>query len=252
MNQPAARYPSLAGKVALVTGGASGIGGALVRAFADQGAKVGLLDFDRDAGTALAASLGAAARFEAADLRDLDALPQAIARIRAALGPIDILVNNAARDDRHSIAEVTPAYWRERFATNLDHQFFATQAVCSEMAARGGGAIVNMGSISWLASDDNFAAYKTAKSAVVGLTRALARELGPKRIRVNSVMPGWIMTERQIELWLTPEGEQELLRRQCLKRKLVPDDIARVVLFLASDEASAVTAQSWIVDGGWV
>lgn len=252
MDQTVARYPSLAGKVALVTGGASGIGAAIVRGFAGQGSKVGFLDFDRAAGAALAASLDAAAHFEAADLRDLAALPEAIGRVRAALGPIDILVNNAARDDRHSIADVTPDYWRERFATNLDHQFFASQAVCAEMAARGGGAIVNMGSISWLVSDDNFVAYKTAKSAVAGLTRALARELGPKRIRVNSVMPGWIMTERQIELWLTPDGEQELLRRQCLKRKLVPDDVARVVLFLASDEASAVTAQSWIVDGGWV
>ncbi|HZB90093.1 MAG TPA: SDR family oxidoreductase [Stellaceae bacterium] len=252
MDHLGATYPSLVGKVALVTGGATGIGAAIVRAFAAQGTKVGFLDFDRAAGAALAAALGPVAHFEPADLRDLDALPQAIARVAAALGPIDILVNNAARDDRHTIAEVTPAYWRERFASNLDHQFFAAQAVAAEMAKRGRGAIVNLGSASYLASHDSFVAYKTAKSAVVGLTRALARELGERGIRVNSVVPGWIMTERQIEKWLTPAGEQELLRRQCLKRKLVPEDIARVVLFLASDEASAVTAQSWFVDGGSV
>jgi NAD(P)-dependent dehydrogenase (short-subunit alcohol dehydrogenase family) len=248
----AARYPSLAGKVALVTGGATGIGAAIVRGFAAQGSKVGLIDFDREAGAALAAALGPAVRFEAADLRELALLPEAIERLRAALGPIDILVNNAARDDRHKIAEVTPEYWRERFATNLDHQFFAAQAVVEDMAAKGGGAIVNLGSTSYLAGEDNFVAYKTAKSAVVGLTRALARELGPRGIRVNSVVPGWIMTERQIALWLTPAGEEALLRRQCVKRKLVAEDVARVVLFLASDEAAAVTAQSWLVDGGLV
>jgi NAD(P)-dependent dehydrogenase (short-subunit alcohol dehydrogenase family) len=250
MDQAGARYPSLAGKVAVVTGGASGIGAAIVRAFAAQGTKVGFLDFDRDAGAKLAASLGPSVQFEPVDLRDLAALPQAIVQLRAALGPIDILVNNAARDDRHKVEEVTPAYWRERFASNLDHQFFAAQAVAGDMAAKGAGAIVNLGSASYLMSHDSFVAYKTAKSAVVGLTRALARELGPRGIRVNSVVPGWIMTERQIELWLTPEGEKELLRRQCLKRKLVPEDIARAVLFLASDEASAITQQNWLVDGG--
>jgi D-xylose 1-dehydrogenase len=252
MTTETARYPSLAGKVAIVTGGATGIGAAIVRAFAAEGSKVGFIDFDREAGAALAQALGPAVAFEAADLRELKLLPEAIARLRAALGPADILVNNAARDDRHKVAEVTPEYWRERFATNLDHQFFAAQAVVEDMAAKGGGAIVNMGSTSYLAGEDNFVGYKTAKSAVVGLTRALARELGPRGIRVNSVVPGWIMTERQIALWLTPAGEEALLRRQCLKRKLVPEDVARVVLFLASDEAAAVTAQSWLVDGGLV
>jgi D-xylose 1-dehydrogenase len=252
MEKATARYPSLVGKVALVTGGATGIGAAIVRAFAEVGSKVGFLDFDRESGAALAASLGGSVHFEPADLRELDALPAAIARVRTALGPIAILVNNAARDDRHDLAQVTPAYWRERFAANLDHQFFAAQAVADDMAAAGGGAIVNLGSASYLASHESFVAYKTAKSAVVGLTRALARELGPRGIRVNSVVPGWIMTERQIKLWLTPEGEKELLHRQCLKRKLVPEDVARVVLFLASDEAAAVTAQSWLVDGGSV
>jgi NAD(P)-dependent dehydrogenase (short-subunit alcohol dehydrogenase family) len=244
-----ARYDSLKGKTVLVTGGASGIGEAIVRAFARQGARVGVLDSDTVAGARLAGALGEAVHVETVDLRDIAALKVSVAKVRAAIA---ILVNNAARDDRHTIDDVTPDYWRERFATNLDHQFFATQAVYKDMEAAGAGAVINMGSTSYLASDDAFAAYKTAKSAVVGLTRALARELGPKGIRVNSIVPGWIMTERQIALWLSPAGEAELMRRQCLKRKLVPDDVARVALFLASDEASAITAQSYFVDGGWV
>jgi D-xylose 1-dehydrogenase len=247
-----ARYDCLNGKTVIVTGGASGIGEAIVHAFARQGARVGVLDSDRVAGARVADSLGEAVRVETVDLRDIAALEAAITKVRAALGPISVLVNNAGRDDRHTINAVTPEYWRDRFATNLDHQFFATQAVYGDMEAKGAGAIINMGSTSYLATEDAFAAYKTAKSAVVGLTRALARELGPKGIRVNSIVPGWIMTERQTKLWLTPESEADLMRRQCLKRKLVPDDIARVALFLASDEASAITAQSYIVDGGWV
>lgn len=247
-----ARYDSLSGKNVIVTGGASGIGESMVRAFAGQGARVGVLDLDGEAGARLAAELGAAVHFETVDLRDIAALRDAIAKTRGALGPIGILVNNAARDDRHSIDDVTPEFWRERMATNLDHQFFATQAVYPDMEAAGSGSIINMGSVSYLVTEDAFAAYKTAKSAIVGLTRALARELGPKGIRVNSIVPGWIMTQRQIDLWLDAEGEAELMRRQCIKRKLVPDDIARVALFLASEEASAITAQSYIVDGGWV
>ncbi len=245
-------YNSLRGKTVLVTGGASGIGEAIVKAFAGQGSRVGVLDYDREACQRISASLGSAVQTVHVDVRDIPALREAIETVRGALGPITILVNNAARDDRHTLDEVTPEYWRERLANNLDHQFFAAQAVHHDMAAAGGGAIINLGSVSYLVSEDSFVAYKTAKSAVVGLTRALARELGPKSIRVNSIVPGWIMTERQVKLWLTPEGEAELMRRQCLKRKLVPDDIARVALFLASDQASAVTAQSWVVDGGWV
>ena len=166
--------------------------------------------------------------------------------------PITILVNNAARDDRHTIDQVTPEYWRERFATNLDHQFFAAQAVLPDMEKAGGGSIINMGSTSYMVSDDSFAAYKTAKSASVGLTRALARELGSKNIRVNCLVPGWIMTQRQIDLWLTPESEKELLKRQCVKRKLVPQDIANLALFLGADDSSAMSAQTYLVDGGWV
>ncbi|PPD16061.1 MAG: 3-oxoacyl-ACP reductase [Methylobacterium sp.] len=246
------RYPDLQGKAVLITGGATGIGEALVRAFHGAGARVGFLDLDRECGARLSAELGERVAFEAADLRDLDALPQAIDRLRAKTGPFGVLVNNAARDDRHTIDEVTPAYWRERFATNIDHQFFAAQAVYRDMIGLGGGAILCMGSTSYMQSKDSFAAYKTAKSAVVGLTRALARELGPHNIRVNCLIPGWIMTERQIEMWLTPESEAELMRQQCIKRRLVPEDMAGPALFLASEMSAAMTAQTMIVDGGWV
>ena len=169
---------------------------------------------------------------------------------------INVPTGEDYKDIREAVQRVcapfTPEYWRERFATNLDHQFFATQAVLSDMEKGGGGCVINMGSTSYLASEDSFAAYKTAKSAIVGLTRALARELGPRHIRVNSIVPGWIMTKRQIDMWLTPQGEAELLKRQCVKRHLMPEDVARVALFLASDDAGAVTAQSYLVDGGWV
>lgn len=245
-------YGSLKGKTVLITGGASGIGESIAVAFHAQGCKVGILDYNAEAGKALAARLGERVHFEHNDVRDVPALQAAIKRVSAALGPITILVNNAARDDRHTIEEVTPEYWRERFATNLDHQFFAAQAVLPDMEKAAEGSIINMGSTSYMASEDSFAAYKTAKSAVVGLTRALARELGGRNIRVNSIVPGWIMTQRQIDLWLTPEGEAELLKRQCVKRKLVPEDVAKVTLFLASDDAGAITAQSYLVDGGWV
>lgn len=247
-----ARYPSLCGRTVLITGGASGIGEALVRAFVAQGAKVGFIDLDAETGAHLAGELGASAAFERADLRDIEALQRAITALRERLGPITILVNNAARDDRHTIDAVTPAYWRERFATNLDHQFFAAQAVWKDMQAAGGGAIICMGSTSYMVSHDDFVAYKTAKSATIGLVRSLARELGGHNIRVNCLIPGWIMTKRQIDLWLTPEGEAALMAQQCLKRKLVPEDITRAALFLASDEAGGMTAQTMTVDGGWV
>ncbi len=246
------RFPDLQNKAVLITGGASGIGEALVRAFHREGARVGFLDLDRARGEKLAAELGARVAFESVDLRDLEALPLAIDRLRGKTGPFGVLVNNAARDDRHTIDDVTPAYWRERFATNIDHQFFAAQAVYKDMIGLGGGAIICMGSTSYMQSKDSFAAYKTAKSAVVGLTRALARELGEHRIRVNCLIPGWIMTDRQVEMWLTPESEAELLRQQCIKRRLVPEDMTGPALFLASDLSAAMTAQTMIVDGGWV
>ena len=246
-----ARYPDLAGRTVLVTGGATGIGAALVEAFRAQGAKVAFIDIDERAGRALEAHLEGV-RFEPCDLRDIEALQAAIGSVRDALGPITVLVNNAARDDRHAWDEVSSAYWDERMAVNLKHQFFAAQATAPDMIAQGGGVIVNIGSISWMIGQGGMAAYTTAKAAITGLTRSLARDLGVHGIRVNTVAPGWIMTERQKTLWLTPEGEAELLERQCLKRKLVPEDVARVVLFLASIEAGACTNQTYVVDGGWI
>lgn len=246
-------YPSLKDRTVLVTGGGSGIGEAIVRQFVDQGARVGFIDVDAKASKQLLADLPAQAsvHFEHADLRDIGALRRAVAGIRETFGPITILVNNAARDDRHAIADVTPEYWDERIAVNLKHQFFSAQAVAPDMTRAGGGAIVNIGSVSWVIGQGDMPCYTTAKSAVQGLTRALARDLGPHNIRVNSILPGWIMTQRQQDLWLTPDGEAELMRRQCLKRKLMPDEIARVVLFFAADDSGACTNQSYIVDGGW-
>jgi NAD(P)-dependent dehydrogenase (short-subunit alcohol dehydrogenase family) len=252
-----ATYPSLRGRTVLVTGGGSGIGASIVEHFCAQGSRVAFLDVARAPSEALAAALAgrdpaAAPLFVACDLRDVAALRAAIDEVRARLGAIRVLVNNAASDDRHALDAVTPEYWDERFAVNLRHQFFAAQAVYPDMAAAGGGSIVNLGSTSWVIGQGGMPAYTTAKSAVAGLTRSLARDLGPMNIRVNCVLPGWIMTERQVRLWLTPEGEQELLRRQCLKRKLEPAEIARMVLFLAADDSAACTSQSYIVDGGWV
>lgn len=247
-------YPSLKDRTVLVTGGGSGIGEAIVRQFVGQGSRVGFIDIDVRASDQLLADLPADAKvhFEPADLRDIAALRRAVAGVREALGPITILVNNAARDDRHTIAEVTPEYWDERIAVNLKHQFFAAQAIAPDMTEAGGGSIVNIGSVSWVIGQGNMPCYTTAKSAIQGLTRALARDLGPNNVRVNSILPGWIMTQRQRDLWLTPEGEAEIMQRQCLKRKLVPDDIARVVLFFAADDSGACTNQNYIVDGGWV
>jgi NAD(P)-dependent dehydrogenase (short-subunit alcohol dehydrogenase family) len=248
-----ATYPSLNDRTVLVTGGASGIGEAIVRAFVGQGARVGFLDVDVAAAEKLVAELPAErVAFEACDLRDIEALRASVDAIRTRLGPITVLINNAARDDRHDMDSVTSDYWDERIATNLKHQFFAAQAVAPDMRAAGHGAIVNMGSVSWMIGQGGMPCYTTAKSAVQGLTRSLARDLGPHNIRVNAVVPGWIMTQRQLDLWLNPESEAELMTRQCLKRKLVPDDVARVVLFFASDDAGACTNQNYIVDGGWV
>jgi NAD(P)-dependent dehydrogenase (short-subunit alcohol dehydrogenase family) len=244
-----ATYPSLKNEAVVVTGGASGIGASIVEHFATQGSRVGFLDIDDKHGRETAAKTGA--HFLHCDLRDIDALKAAIVELQARLGDPLALVNNAARDDRHTIEEVTPAFWDERMATNLRHQFFAAQAVIPAMRKRKRGAIVNMGSISWLLAQGGMPAYLTAKSAVHGLTRALARDAGPDGIRVNTVVPGWIMTERQIEKWLTPEGEAEMMAGQCLKEKLYPPDVARMVLWLAADDSRMVTAQSFVVDGGW-
>jgi NAD(P)-dependent dehydrogenase (short-subunit alcohol dehydrogenase family) len=247
-------YPDLKNKVVLVTGGGSGIGEAIVRRFVAQGARTSFIDIQAQPSQALADDLSRSGvvHFEHADLTDTAALRAAIARISDALGPVDVLMNNAAHDQRHATLEITPEYWDDRIAVNLKHQFFAAQAVLPGMIAKNAGSIVNFGSTSWMIGQGGMAAYTAAKSAVLGLTRSLARDFGVHNIRVNAIAPGWIMTQRQIDLWLTPESEAELMRRQCLKRKLVPDDIARMALFLASDQSSACTNQHYIVDGGWV
>ena len=245
-----AQYPSLDGKSVLVTGGASGIGAEIVRAFAGQGARVGFLDLDGEASAALAADLGDAVSFELCDLRDIDALRAGIGALRDRLGPAQVLVNNAARDDRHDWTKVTPEYWDERMATNLRHMFFAIQAVAPDMIAGGGGSIVNIGSNSWWEAVGGFPAYATAKSAVHGLTRTMARDLGQHRIRVNTVVPGWIMTERQKELWVTPEAIERHRARQCLPDLIDPVHVARMVLFLASDDAAMCTANNYMVEAG--
>ncbi|MHA1524202.1 MAG: SDR family NAD(P)-dependent oxidoreductase, partial [Alphaproteobacteria bacterium] len=235
---------------------ASGIGASIVEHLAAQQARVGILDIDAQAGADLCARIakmgGEKPHFEATDITDIDALRAAIDAVRRVFGPITVLVNNAANDDRHVLSEVTPDYWDARMAVNLKHQFFAAQAVVEDMTQAGGGAIINMGSVSWRLGQGGMVCYTTAKAAVEGLTRSLARELGPMNIRVNTVLPGWVMTERQVDLWLTDTSERVLMENQCLKRKLEPADLARFVTFLSSDQASAATAQSFIVDAGWV
>jgi len=251
----AAIYSDLEGKSVLVTGGASGIGASIVRAFARQKAKVGFLDIARQPASRLVEELageGASVHFEPCDLTDIAALRGAVERIRSRIGPVRVLVSNAAHDERHETETVTPEYWDDRMAVNLKHQFFAAQAVLPDMKAANDGAIINFGSVSWMVGQGGMAVYTAAKSAVLGLTRSLARDYGPYNIRVNAIAPGWIMTERQVEKWLTPEGEATVMPSQCLKPKLYADDVSRVVLFLASEEASACTNQHYVVDGGWV
>ena len=255
MAEEIATYPSLKNKVVLITGGGSGIGGQLTRRFAEQGSRVAFLDIADEPSKALAAELtegGRSVVYKHTDLRDIGQLRDAIASLRNEVGPIEVLLNNAAHDQRHPTPEVTPEYFDERIAVNLKHQFFAAQAVLPDMQAAKKGVIINFGSLSWMVGQGGMAVYTAAKSAVLGLTRSLARDYGPDNIRVLSVAPGWIMTERQRELWMTPENDKLRMQSQCLKRELVPDDVARATLFFASDEAGAMTNQSYLVDGGWV
>ncbi len=245
-----AQYPSLKGRVVLITGGASGIGASMVEHFAAQGSRAAFLDVDREGGSKVAERTGSL--FLPCDLRDIAALRAAIGEARAKLGPVTVLVNNAARDDRHGWETVEPDYWDERMQTNLRHQFFCAQAVAPMMIEAGGGSIINLGSVSWMKAQGGMPAYTTAKAAIRGLTRGLARDLGPNKIRVNEVVPGWIFTERQLEKWATPESEAENMARQCLKERLYPPDIARMVLWLAADDSRMVTAQHFVVDGGTV
>ena len=250
-----ATYPSLVDRTVFITGGATGIGASLVEHFVRQGSKVGFNDIDAAAGAALATTLAAGARhaprFVAADLTDIAALRAAIAEVRAAFGPITVLVNNAANDMRHAIDTVTPESWDAGIAVNLKHQFFAAQAVIADMKSAGGGSIINFGSVSWMLKQGGMPVYTTSKSAVQGLTRSLARDLGKFDIRVNTVVPGWVMTERQVKLWLTDEGRADIARGQCLQKELKPEHLAQMVLFLAADDSAMCTAQNFVVDGGW-
>jgi len=250
-----ASYPSLKDRVVFITG-ASGIGESLVEHFSVQGARVTFVDLADAPAKALVGRLtakgGAAPDYIPCDLRRIDDLRAAIAATAAKHGPIRVLVNNAGNDDRHRTDEVTVDYWDDRMAVNLRHQFFAAQAVRAQMRDAGGGSIVNFGSITWMVGDGDCPAYVTAKAAITGMTRALARELGPENIRVNCMIPGWVMTERQLRLWVTPEGERQIDDRQCLKSRLYPPDIARMALFLAADDSRMCTSQNFIVDGGWV
>lgn len=246
-----ASYPDLAGRTVFVTGGGSGIGAGFVRHFAAQGCRVAFADIDTAASAALVERLdGETVRFAHCDVRDIAALRSVIAGVELDWGPIRVLINNAARDDRHRLEDVTLEYWDDNLATNLRHHFFAAQAVAPGMAAAGGGAIIHLGSVGWLRGRTGLIAYATSKAAISGMTRVLARELGGRNIRVNAILPGAIVTERQLALWATPEEEQIYLEQQCLKFRISVDDVARTALFLASDEARAVTGQCLIVDAG--
>ena len=251
-----ASYPSLARRGVFITGGASGIGASLVSHFVAQGARVAFVDIAREASRTLVGKLRDAYRhaplFIECDITDVNALAQAIDTATEALGGISVLVNNAGNDQRHRFESVTPRMWDERMDVNLKHQFFAAQAVYEGMKQAGGGAIVNFSSTSWVMGEGGYVCYTTAKAAIVGLTRSLARDFGEAGIRVNAILPGWVMTERQVRLWLDEEGERMICERQALKHKLYPDDVARMVLFLAAADSRMITGQSFIVDGGWV
>ena len=250
------KYHDLENKRVFVTGGGSGIGASIVEHFCEQESEVYFIDINDEESNKLIKKCKeknfSVPSFIKCDLLNIKDLQNVIKKIILDNGPIDVLINNAANDQRHKIDEVTVNFWDNRMAINLRHYFFTVQSVKQSMIDNKGGVIINMGSGSWMVGQGGMAAYTAAKSGVVGLTRSFARDLGEYNIRVNSVVPGWIMTERQIEKWLTPESEKELMKSQCLKRKLVPADIARAVLFFSSDESSACTNQSYIVDGGWI
>jgi D-xylose 1-dehydrogenase len=254
MNTSHTTYPSLRGKRVVVTGGGSNIGAAIVESFARQGASVAFIDIadgeSRELERTLAGS-AVAPRYYPCDLADLQAVRQVFPSIRDHLGGIDILVNNAANDDRHSIEETTETYWDERIAVNLRHYFFCAQAVIPDMKSARSGAIINLGSISWHLGLPDLIIYQTAKAGIEGLTRGLARDLGIYNVRVNCVVPGGVRTPRQMRLWHTPEEEARILSQQCLKARVEPHDVAAMVLFLASDDARMCTAHEYFVDAGW-
>jgi NAD(P)-dependent dehydrogenase (short-subunit alcohol dehydrogenase family) len=251
-----ASYPSLRGRTVFVTGGATGIGAEFVAQFARQGALVGFVDIQAEAAAKLAAGIaadqGTAPWHQACDVSDVPRLRDAIGACATALGAIDVLINNAADDERRPVEEMTEQFWDEKFGVNLRPMFFAAQAVAPAMRARRRGSIINLGSITWHAGFANVAAYATAKAGIEGLTRSLARDLGADGIRVNCLIPGWTMTERQLAGWVTPEAEREIDRAQCLPGRLLPADIARMALWLAADDSRMCTGQTWVVDGGWI
>lgn len=249
-----ASYPSLAGVPVVISGGASGIGEALVRRFAEQGARVGFVDVQTERGKALADELTSSdlsVRFQTCDVTDAVAYQTAISGFADAHGDALVLVNNAAHDQRHEWSEVTPAYWDDRMAVNLKHAFFAIQSVAPGMIRAKRGSIINTGSISWMIMSPGIPVYETAKAATHGLTRAMARELGKDGIRVNTLVPGWIMTERQLTHWVDASAEALIDKSQALAGRLYPDDVARMALFLAADDSAMISAQQFIVDGGW-
>ena len=251
-----ANYPSLKGKRVFVTGGGTGIGASIVAAFARQGARVAFVDIAKEASEALcnAVAAGGAERpqFRACDITDIAALQGTMKELAAELGDFDVLVNNAANDQRHSVEDVTPEYWDQRIAINQRPLFFTCQAVLPGMKAKGGGSIINIGSISWIAKGAGYPVYATAKAATHGLTRGMARDLGKHNVRVNTVTPGWVMTQRQVDLWVDAAAEEEIARSQCLPGKLLPEHIAAMCLFLGADDSAMCTAQDFIVDAGWV
>jgi len=253
--QKMATYPSLSGRAVLITGGATGIGASFVEHFARQGARVAFLDIDDAGAQALIAALGDVEHtpvYLRCDVTDLDALQGAIAKARESIGSIGVLVNNAANDVRHEFGKTTPADFERNIAVNLRHQYFATQAVADDMRALGGGSVICLGSTGWMIKNAGYPMYAMAKSAVHGLVNGLARELGRERIRINALVPGWVITEKQKRLWLDDEGEAQIARAQCLPGHLQPEDLARMALFLAADDSHMCTGQDFIVDGGWV
>ncbi len=254
--QPAyASYPSLVDRTVFITGGADGIGAAMVEQFVKQGSKVGIADIQADKGAETVARCAASnprhePRFYEVDLIDIDALQAVLAQATEDLGGITVLVNNAASDERHTWDEMTPQYWDNRLNTNLRHYFFAIQAVAPRMLEAGNGSIINIGSSSYMMQEDFFPGYAIAKSGVEGITRTMARTFGPDNVRVNTVLPGWVATEKQLTKWWTPEGEAGTMRDQAIKRRIYPAEFAQMVLFLAADDGAACTAQQFLVDGG--
>lgn len=251
------QYPSLNGRVVLITGGASGIGANLVEAFCRQGALVAFVDILDECASSLLQLLkgcdcAVMPRYYSCDLRDIELLQKTVHTVRKELGPIGVLINNAANDERHDFRDVSIAYWDDRIAVNLRHHFFASQAVFEDMQAAGGGSIINLGSMSWYATQGGMPGYTSSKAAIEGLTRGLARDMGPYNIRVNTLVPGWVMTRRQLETCVDDKARTTINEAQCLKSPVMPEDISAMALFLASDDSKMCTSQHFIVDGGWV